>query len=112
MTIEDRIRLIAREEIARVLGSTAADYSTATAECYPPGCDGCRRRARDRVRAVPEHRRIGTGRATVWTVSRDAYHAHHGRRAPVLRVVATSTDEDIASRALERSTTRATRGTR
>lgn len=90
--------------VADELGRGAAQYSTASPATYPPACE-TRRRARDRIRAVPGHERIGTGRATLWSVSVEAYAAHHGRTP--LRLVATSSDEEIADRAL-----RGTRATR
>ena len=104
VTIESLLRALGffvDDRIARVLGTlTGAFYSTERPELYPPGKTK-RRPARDAIRAVPGAICTGTGKATVWRVAAEAYEKHHARRAPVLHVVATSSDEDIAARSLE-----------
>ncbi|MBX3260100.1 MAG: hypothetical protein KF782_10445 [Labilithrix sp.] len=57
--------------------------------------------ARDRIRAVRGHERVGDGRATTWSVAIEAYRAHYARRSNVyvLRPVV-PTDEDAAEAAI------------
>jgi hypothetical protein len=77
---------------------------------WPPGCKS-RRAARERIRAVPGHTRVGNGRATIWRVARTAYEAHHARQQ--VAVTAPSplpAEEDIAARAIAASGLRPTRG--
>jgi hypothetical protein len=98
--IETHLRALIREELAKLLGAaTGAFYSTEPTS-WPPGCR-TRRAARDRIRAVPGHAQIGTGRATVWRVGVEAYRRHHACRAPARAVspVARS-DEELAEAAL------------
>jgi hypothetical protein len=100
--LETHLRALIREELAKLLGTaTGAVYSTEPTS-WPPGCR-TRRAARDRIRAVPSHAQIGTGRATVWRVSVDAYQRHYARRLlqRVVPVVARS-DEELAEAALAR----------
>ena len=106
MDLEGCIRAIVREEIARVIGDASPVYSTATRETWPPGCTS-RRMARDRIRAVPEHVQEGRGRSVVWSVGRDEYQRHHERRPALRLVLPSTTDEQIAERAIARM--RATR---
>jgi hypothetical protein len=96
--------------LARLDGAGAAPiYSTARG-CGPPGT-ASRRAARDRIRAVPGHRREGRGRATTWTVTRTAYIAHHARAAAVAppTMAAARTDDELASRALAAAGLRSTK---
>lgn len=82
-------------------------YSTAEPSSYPPGCER-RRSARDRIRSVPGHERIGKGKATVWSVSAAAYRAHHARRVEPPTPSA-KTDQELADAALAASGLRPTR---
>lgn len=81
-----------------------AVYSTHDPACWPRGCRS-RRHARDRIRRVPGHERIGRGPATQWAVSRDAYRAHY-TRAPE---ASTSDVEAIATAALAAAKLRRTK---
>ena len=112
-TLDVAIRMIVRAELARVLGSASRDTYSTTPGAWPPGARS-RRSARDRIRAVPGCTRIGTGPATVWTVSRAAYAAHHGRCTATLTVVPTldveALDvEALADRAIEAAKLRPTK---
>jgi hypothetical protein len=112
MTLEDQIRAIVavmvRAELAAVIGASGLVYSTAPG-AWPSG-KRTRRATRDAIRAVPGHACTGRGKAAVWSVSRDAYHAHHGRKAP-LHLVPTLIADDaaIAAAALESAGLRSTR---
>ncbi|MBS2015196.1 MAG: hypothetical protein JST00_20070 [Deltaproteobacteria bacterium] len=107
--LADRLEAIEARLDALAPGCSGAVYSTATPERFPPGCRS-RRAARDRIRAVPGHERNGTGRATTWTISVEAYRAHHARpfKAPALRVVRHD-DDQAAEAALEAAGLRSTR---
>lgn len=104
--IGDFVHDAIRRELSRVGGTaTGAVYSTEPS-AWPPGARS-RRSARDRIRAVPGHAGTGKGKATVWSVSADAYRAHHGRR--VERVTQSSaTDQELADAALAASGLRPT----
>lgn len=109
-SLDDHVRRLVREEIARVLGTTAPTYST-EAGAWPPGCTS-RRQARERIRAVAGSERVGRGRATIWRVARDAYDAHHATKRPALRMVTAPTsvdDDELAARVLASADLRATR---
>lgn len=107
MTLEDSIRAIVREELARALGGGLAPSYSTESGCWPPRCSS-RRQARDRIKATPGHVRVGTGRATTWSVSREAYATHHARRSPELRLVRVEDDEAIAARAIDAAGLRVT----
>ena len=108
MNLETMIAAYIRKEVAKALGARAGDAYTTEPGHWPPGSRS-RRAARERIRAVPGHEQIGTGRATVWRVGVEAYRAHHQR--PVARAVSPSvarSDEELADLAL--ADTRPTRG--
>ena len=114
-TIEDQIRAIVvsavRAELATVLGAAGLVYSTVPG-AWPPG-KATRRAARDAIRLVPGAARTGAGKASVWSVSRDAYHAHYSRPASALRVVPAlvADDDALAEEAFRSAGLRATRTT-
>ncbi len=107
--IGDFIHDAIRRELSRTgrAGLTAGSIYSTEPSAWPPGARS-RRSARDRIRAVPGHEQIGQGKATVWSVSAEAYQAHHARHvAPV--TTSTATDEELAERALATSGLRRTR---
>jgi hypothetical protein len=99
-SFQDLLVALVDERIAHALGIATLMYSTERPALYPPN-KRTRRAARDAIRAAGGER-LGTGRATVWRIDRAKYHAFHGRKPPELRLVATSTDQEIAERALAR----------
>lgn len=101
-SLDETIRQIVRDELARHLGAGRPVYSTGHRSSWPPGCRS-KRAARDRIRRVPGHRSDGPG---VWLVEAEAYRAYYARRAPS-KLVVLCTDEAIADAVL--SGTRATR---
>lgn len=112
VSLDSLVRSIVREQIAEVLAiaTLGLPYSTERADLYPPGKKK-RRPARDAIRAVPGHTRTGEGKATVWSVARAAYHAHHTCVARTLRIVpAQAADDDaIAEAAIAAAGVRPTR---
>jgi hypothetical protein len=92
---------------ARTPFASGDTYSTALGE-WPPGCPN-RRTARDRIRAVPGHERLGDGKASVWRVGGDAYEAFYARRALPIAVPIPSDEDAIAEAAIAASGMRATR---
>ena len=111
-SLEDVVRALVRDEVSRAiavaLDGAGVAYSTEPGS-WPPRCRS-RRAARERIRLVPGHERVGRGRATVWRVSRAAYDAHNvrsraraaARPATAPALLATSADHEIALRALGR----------
>lgn len=121
-TTEHVLALLARliaPHVAAELARQAqpAIYTTERRAEYPPGeypddDKKARRVARERIRRVPGHERIGEGRATVWRVERAKYHEHYARRRRPAEEPTPAADDDLeamADRALEgwRSTRRA-----
>lgn len=94
------IREMVRHEVARVLGAIAGPTYTTEPGTWPPGARS-HRQARDRIRAVSGHVRSGKGKATRWSVSVSAYQAHHASRPATVLHVAATTDEQIATAALD-----------
>jgi hypothetical protein len=110
-SLETNLVALIDERIARAFEQRNAPtlYSTERPEMWPPKCRS-RRAARDRIRAVPEHVREGSGPATVWRVNVEAYRAHYmHRRAPIVQLLPTETDEILAARALAAAGLRSTR---
>jgi hypothetical protein len=100
--------------VAEQLAKTTVTYSTERPELYPPDAEN-RRQARDRIRRVPGHIQIGSGRATQWSIDAEAYRQHHTRRPFVLlqALVANDDDEAIAESAIAAAPNlRMTRGAR
>lgn len=80
-SLEAAIVAIVDARIARVLGGRT-HYSDTSRSEYPPRKGGysdddrkARRQARDLLKAHPAHERTGRGKATVWRVAVEAYHA-------------------------------------
>lgn len=110
-SIEDLLRDLVREELARVLGSVAGPiYSTSDVATFPPG-KRTHRAARDSIRVVPGAVRTGVGKATVWSCTVDAYRLHHARAASPVRVVPApvADDDALAEAALSGAGLRKTR---
>lgn len=100
------LALLARVVDLLIVDHGDRDFYSTDGE-WPPGCRS-RRAARDRIRAVEPHERVGSGRATVFRCARSAYDAHWVRRRT--RVVGVDA-EDLAARAIDRAGLRATRRT-
>lgn len=114
MSHETALAALARELapflIAELAKMSAPEYASAPADRRPARCRSTRQ-ARDRIRRVPGHRREGNGPATVWYVSREAYHAFYTHRkvdAPPASSTRLS-DDEIASSSLEEANLRSTR---
>jgi hypothetical protein len=97
-------------ELADLETGAPAFYSTETERLYPPK-KKTRRAARDAIRQVQGFECIGVGRATIWRCGVTDYHRHFARN-PKIVVLGNSTDEEIATKAIERAGLRSTRGER
>jgi hypothetical protein len=106
MDLDEHIRAVVREELARARGAAHATVYTSLA--LPR--DVSRRTFREACRSgrVDGARREGR----TWVCSREAWHAARTRArssAPILRVVASLDDESIAARAIANAGLRRTR---
>ncbi|MCW5777786.1 MAG: hypothetical protein KIS87_15225 [Phycisphaeraceae bacterium] len=72
-SIEDLLRAIVREEIARAQNGGKEVYSTTSEALYPPGARS-RRQARERIRRAGG-RQVGRGKAAYWEIDAATYVA-------------------------------------
>lgn len=118
MTADDVLKALAKllaPLIAAELSEANAPTFYATERGAWPRGARSRRHARDLIRRVPGHERIGIGATTEWRVSVAAYRAHHVTRSvPALPVAIVPsakplTAEQVAERTLSSMGLRSTK---
>jgi len=72
--------------VVAIASEVDAEIFSTEVGCWPPGARS-RRHARELIRRVGEHERVGFGRETQWQVSAESYRRHYRRKSSTLGLV-------------------------